>query len=83
MELLTIATLLVVLTALFGYINVRFLKLPVTIGLMIVSMGFSLLMIAVGFLDPSGAVYIADMTTRKVIDCLGRNEMCAEAAKSL
>ncbi len=53
MELLTIATLLVVLTALFGYINVRFLKLPVTIGLMVVSMGFSLLMIALGFLDPS------------------------------
>ena len=53
MDLLNIVTLLVVLTALFGYINVRFLKLPVTIGLMVVSIAFSLLLIAVGFVFPA------------------------------
>ena len=53
MELLTIVTLLIVLTAVFGYINVRFLKLPVTIGLMLVSIGFSVIMLAIGFINPS------------------------------
>lgn len=53
MDLLTIVTVLVVLTALFGWINARFLKLPFTIGLMVVSMAFSLLVLAVGTIDVS------------------------------
>jgi CPA1 family monovalent cation:H+ antiporter len=53
MDLLTIVTFLVVLAALFGYINVRFLRLPITIGLMLVSIVFSLLMLALGFIEPS------------------------------
>ncbi len=52
MDLLTIITILIVLAALFGYINVRFLKLPITIGLMIVSIAFSMVMLALGYLDP-------------------------------
>ena len=52
MDLLTIVTVLVVLTALFGWINARFLRLPFTIGLMVVSMAFSLLVLAVGTLYP-------------------------------
>ncbi len=43
MDLLTIVTILIVLAALFGYLNIRLLKLPVTIGLMVVSIGFSIL----------------------------------------
>ena len=53
MDLLNIITLLIILAALFGYINVRFLKLPVTIGLMTVAILFSLLMIGLGYLNPS------------------------------
>jgi len=53
MDLLTIITILIVLAALFGYINVRFLKLPVTIGLMIVSISFSLLMLGLGYINPA------------------------------
>ncbi len=48
-----IATILVVLTAGFGWINARFFKLPFTIGLMVVSMVFSGLVMAVGAIDLS------------------------------
>ena len=37
MDYFSIAAILTVLSAVFGYINVRFLKLPITIGLMIIS----------------------------------------------
>lgn len=63
MDLLDIATLLIVLTAAFGYINVRFLKLPVTIGLMVVSMVFSLIMIGAGFLNPDILQYEKDLVS--------------------
>lgn len=53
MDLLHIATILIVLTAVFGWINARFFKLPFTIGLMIVSMAFSGLVMAVGAIDLS------------------------------
>lgn len=53
MELFSIITILIVLSALFGYINVRFLKLPVTIGLMVISILFSLVVLAVGQYAPS------------------------------
>ncbi|SOD80717.1 cation:proton antiporter [Spirosoma fluviale] len=42
MNIFDTATLLITLTATFAYLNVRFLRLPDTIGLMIVSMLFSL-----------------------------------------
>lgn len=42
MELYTVASTLIVLSGLFGYFNVRFLKLPNTIGLMIIAIIFTL-----------------------------------------
>ena len=42
MSIFEIITLLIVISALFSYINVRFLKLPTTIGLMIMAMIFTL-----------------------------------------
>jgi CPA1 family monovalent cation:H+ antiporter len=53
MDLYTIITLLIVLSALFGYINVRFLKLPDTIGLMVIAVLFTLGILAVGYFVPS------------------------------
>ncbi len=53
MDLLTVVTILVVFAAIFGYINVRLLRLPVTIGLMVVSILFSALVLLVGRLAPS------------------------------
>lgn len=52
MTIFNIATLLIGLTALFGYINIRFLKLPDTIGLMVVSMLFSFAIIVGHIVDP-------------------------------
>lgn len=52
MSLFVIITILVVLTAAFAFINIRFLKLPQTIGMMIISLIFSLLLIGSGLLIP-------------------------------
>ena len=48
--MLTIAAILIVLAALFSYLNHRFIKLPTTIGLMVISLGFSLLLLVLGYL---------------------------------
>jgi len=53
MALYNIFAVLTVLAALFGYINHRFIKLPGTIGIMIISLLFSLLIILLGELQPA------------------------------
>ncbi len=57
MDIFVIATLLIVLSAIFGYVNVRFLKLPVTIGLMIIALIFSLATMLVGTVFPEMLAY--------------------------
>ncbi len=51
MDYFAITTVLVVLAALFGYINVRFLKLPNTIGLMLITILFTIGVIGIGYFD--------------------------------
>ena len=51
MEYFTIATILIVLSAIFGYINVRFLKMPITIGLMVITLAFTLIVVVIGLFD--------------------------------
>lgn len=53
MELFPLISLLIVLSAIFAYINFRFLKFPNAIGLMIVSLLFSLGIIIVNPLAPA------------------------------
>lgn len=53
MDYFSIAAILVVISAIFGYINVRFLKLPITIGLMIITLLFTLIIIAIAQFDDS------------------------------
>ena len=48
MELYTIITILIVLAAIFGFINIKFLKLPSTIGLLVISIVFTLCLVIVG-----------------------------------
>lgn len=50
MDIFAITTVLIVLSALFGYINARFLKMPNTIGLMSITILFTLVVIALSFL---------------------------------
>ncbi len=51
MDLFAITTILIVISALFGYLNVRFLKLPTTIGLMVITIIFTLLVLATSLID--------------------------------
>jgi CPA1 family monovalent cation:H+ antiporter len=51
MDYYSIAAILIVLSALFGYINVRFLKLPITIGLMVITILFTVMIMALSSFD--------------------------------
>ena len=51
MDTFLIITILVALAAVFGYINVRFLKLPNTIGLMLITIVFTLAILALSYFD--------------------------------
>jgi monovalent cation:H+ antiporter, CPA1 family len=56
-----IITFLVVLTAAFSYINVRFIRLPTTIGIMLISLVCSLLIIWLGKYLPSQTSYLTSL----------------------
>lgn len=51
MEYYSIATVLIVLSSIFGYINVKFLKLPITIGLMVITLAFTVIVVAIAQFD--------------------------------
>lgn len=51
MEIFTIITVLIVFSAIFGYINVRFLDMPNSIGLMVITLIFTMILLAVGYFD--------------------------------
>lgn len=51
MDYYTIISILVIISAFFGYINVRFLKLPNTIGLMLITILFTLGVFVLSFYD--------------------------------
>lgn len=51
MDYFFIISILVVISAVFGYINVRFLKLPNTIGLMLITILFTLGVFALSYFD--------------------------------
>lgn len=45
MDLLGTASLLMTVTALFAYVNYRFIRLPITIGVMVISLVFSMILV--------------------------------------
>jgi CPA1 family monovalent cation:H+ antiporter len=51
MDTYFIATVLIFLSAIFGYINVRFLKMPNTIGLMIITIVFTVIVLLISVVD--------------------------------
>jgi len=51
MNFFAIASLIIFLAAIFGYINVKYLKLPNTIGLMLITIVFTLGIFAISFID--------------------------------
>ena len=51
MDYFGIISVLIVLSAIFGYVNAKFLKLPTTIGLMLITIIFTLLIVVLSFFD--------------------------------
>ncbi|MCB1949896.1 sodium:proton antiporter [Nitrosomonas sp.] len=51
MNYYAIASILVVLSAIFGFINIKYLKLPIAIGLMIITIVFTIAVIAIANFD--------------------------------
>lgn len=52
MEIFNIVVVLTVLAAAFAFINTKLLKLPFTIGLMIIAIVFTVVVVGVGMVDP-------------------------------
>ena len=59
MDVLQVTAVIITLTALFSYLNARLLKLPSTIGLMLISMASSLALLLLGS-------YVPDFQARAV-----------------
>lgn len=62
MSLFEISSILMVLTALFSFVNYRMLRMPTTIGVMIISLALSLSIVLLGLLGVDiGQIHIARM----------------------
>ena len=61
MNVFEIGAILIGLSALFGFINHRFLRLPHTIGLVMIALAASLVIVAIELVDPS--IQVADQVT--------------------
>ncbi|MEE8343072.1 MAG: cation:proton antiporter, partial [Gammaproteobacteria bacterium] len=66
MSVFTTAAILVTLAALFSYINYRFLKIPTTIGIMLISLVMSLGLIALHMLGWSNLEEQAERMVRGI-----------------
>ncbi|MAH82918.1 MAG: sodium:proton antiporter [Flavobacteriaceae bacterium] len=53
MNVLELTTILLLLASVFSIINLRLLKLPQTIGLMVLAIGLSISVLAIGFISPN------------------------------
>jgi len=53
MQYFEIASILVMFSAVFGYLNEKYLKLPTTIGLMLIAIVFTLLTIIISYVNPT------------------------------
>lgn len=63
MEVYNIITILIVLAAIFGYINHRFIKLPGSIGIMLLSLIASLLTVGLGSIFPEFFIRIIEIVS--------------------
>lgn len=66
MNLFELLALLITLTALFAYLNHRFIGLPTTIGVMLVSLMVSLVVMGAGKLGLAGLEHSAEQVLRQV-----------------
>ena len=66
MEIYNIITVIILLAAVFGYINHRFIKLPGTIGIMLISLVASLTVVGIGSIFPE--FFVKTIQSISVID---------------
>ena len=66
MSLLTITSVLLTVAALFAYVNYRTLRLPTTIGIMVISLVFSLVLVAFGHFGHERGLEIAGGIVREI-----------------
>lgn len=66
MGILNTAALLVTLAALFGYLNYRFVRLPNTIGIMIISLVMSLVLLLLGKLGWTELIFYTNKVLRSI-----------------
>ena len=59
MTLLTLTSTLLTISALFAYINYRLFKLPTTIGIMVISLVFSIALVVAGKLGYTQGIHFA------------------------
>ncbi len=71
MELLDVSAILLTLAALFSYVNHRWIKLPTTIGIMLISLVMSLVFIGIGQFSPglteAVEIFVADIDFNKAL----------------
>ena len=70
MSILNLAAILITVSALFSFINHRFIKLPTTIGLMLISLVFSLMLLVAGKLGLGEL----EMQARTLLSAIDFNE---------
>lgn len=75
MDIFSIITILVVTSAIFDYINTRYIKLPSTIGLMLLALCLSLLVCFVGLASPVATILFSNFVrslnfSRTVLDVM-------------
>ena len=73
MELFHVISVIIVLSALFGYLNSRLIRLPNTIGLMVIAILFTLLLLASSFFNTA----LLD-TARGLIECVDFEKVLME-----
>ena len=62
MNLLELSALLLCLASIFSIINLRILKLPQTIGLMVLAIMLSLVIMIIGLVSPDFLSYVTNLT---------------------
>ncbi len=66
MEIIDLIAILITLTAIFAYINERFIKLPTTVGVMIIALIFSVILLVLGKLGVGNITEAAQGLLSKV-----------------
>ena len=64
MELYTVITIILVLSAIFAYVNYRYIRLPSTIGIMVISVLVSLVFVIIGKVNPELTSYLTSTISK-------------------